>query len=269
MRIPFSLLVLGATALAHGLDPFTKFLNDNGLTAFASLLPILNQSSIGHGLIEKLQSGGNYSVLIPNNQAVAEISANLSGDALATIFSYHIIEGDFIDSRNGLVSQNLPKVTVGRTLLNDPTLVQLEGNKSQVLVWGKDSAGQVQILNQANPTTVQKFTVFSEYGRYGIGIIDHPLVPPPVFSQAATRGGGTNASYKLDKLVALFNNTLTDYPDHLLRTATQFMDGVFLDGFTFFMPTNEALEDREAAEAVGRASLVASDHGTTPFLETM
>ncbi|EEB98553.1 hypothetical protein MPER_01916, partial [Moniliophthora perniciosa FA553] len=140
MHIPFSLLVLVTTVLAQDLNLFTKFLNDNDLTAFASLLPALNQSSVGHGLIEKLLSGGNYSVLIPNNQAVAEIPANLSGDALATIFSYHVIEGDVIDSSNGLASQNLPKVTVGRTLLNDTTLVQLEGNKSQVLIWGKDSA---------------------------------------------------------------------------------------------------------------------------------
>lgn len=43
-----------------------------------------------------------------------------------------------------------PNVTIGRTLLNATDLVQLEGNKSQVLAWTRSGEqGNITILNQA------------------------------------------------------------------------------------------------------------------------
>jgi hypothetical protein len=48
-----------------------------------------------------------------------------------------------------LLSGIYPNTTIGRTLLNDSSLVQLEGNKSQVLVWTRSGEdGNVTILNQ-------------------------------------------------------------------------------------------------------------------------
>jgi len=41
-----------------------------------------------------------------------------------------------------------PNITLGRTFLNDSSLVQLEGGKAQVLAWTKMDDGKVYILNQ-------------------------------------------------------------------------------------------------------------------------
>lgn len=38
-------------------------------------------------------------------------------------------------------------MTVGRTLLNDPSVVTLEGGKSQVIVWTNEN-GTTRVLNQ-------------------------------------------------------------------------------------------------------------------------
>ncbi|KAJ2915811.1 hypothetical protein MD484_g4619, partial [Candolleomyces efflorescens] len=54
-------------------------------------------------------------------------------------------------SNNGLqlLSGVWPNTTVGRTLLNDSSIVQLEGNRSQVLVWTRSGVdGNVTVMNQ-------------------------------------------------------------------------------------------------------------------------
>jgi hypothetical protein len=80
---------------------------------------------------------------------VAEVPQSVAsdGETLAKIVSYHVLQGNFTSGGN-LTSATLPNVTIGRTALNDSQFVQLEGNKSQVLVWGKNSEGRVQFLNQ-------------------------------------------------------------------------------------------------------------------------
>ena len=48
-----------------------------------------------------------------------------------------------------LLSGVWPNTTVGRTLLNDSSIVQLEGGKSQVLVWTRSGVdGDVTVMNQ-------------------------------------------------------------------------------------------------------------------------
>lgn len=63
--------------------------------------------------------------------------------SLADLVSYHIISGNFINQ-----TQTYPNVTIGRTLLNASSLVMLEGNQSQVLVWSKSDNGSLFVMNQ-------------------------------------------------------------------------------------------------------------------------
>ena len=67
--------------------------------------------------------------------------------AVANLVAYHIMPGNFSQpnatSPTGgnattnatLISAIFPNVTIGRTLLDNSSFVQLEGNKSQVLAW--------------------------------------------------------------------------------------------------------------------------------------
>ncbi|EEB88168.1 hypothetical protein MPER_14140, partial [Moniliophthora perniciosa FA553] len=112
---------------------------------------------------------GNFSFFIPTNEALAAVPSSIASDpeTLAKIVSYHVIKGNVTSGQN-LTAATLPEVTIGRSLLNDSTFVQLEGNRSQVLVWGKDAQGQIRILNQPENTTVQNQVQLGGYGIYPI-----------------------------------------------------------------------------------------------------
>lgn len=70
--------------------------------------------------------------------------ANISNETcLADIISYHIVSGNFVNN-----TETYPNETIGRTLLNDSSLVMLEGNQSQVLVWSKSENGSLFVINQ-------------------------------------------------------------------------------------------------------------------------
>ncbi|KAF9269741.1 FAS1 domain-containing protein [Marasmius fiardii PR-910] len=249
------LATLIATSVAQN-DPLTgisQALNANGLTAFAGLLPIVNRSTVGQGLFRTLLSGGNFSIFVPNNQAISQVPQNIAGDsdALANIISYHILQGNFTDPSGSVLGQNLPNVTIGRTLLNDSSLVQLEGNRSQVLVWGKESGGAIRILNQPSNTTVQNVT---SIGGFGVYAIDRVLTIPPSFSQALAASPGLST----DALVALLNNTLITGADGSNISFTSFLDGSAVRGFTFFAPNNAALQAAQSTLATlqGNATAV-------------
>ena len=65
-------------------------------------------------------------------------------NTLADVFAYHVVPGNF----SGTVP-TYPNVTLGRTLLADPTFVALEGgNKPQVLAWATRADSKVHVLNQ-------------------------------------------------------------------------------------------------------------------------
>ena len=57
--------------------------------------------------------------------------------------AYHVVQGNFSGT-----STTYPNTTLGRTLLSDPTYVQLEGNKSQVVAWAIRADQKVHVLNQ-------------------------------------------------------------------------------------------------------------------------
>lgn len=58
------------------------------------------------------------------------------------LLSYHVVSGNFTDQ-----TSPYPNITLGRTLLNDSSLVWLEGNESQVLAWSNGSAGLFVLNN--------------------------------------------------------------------------------------------------------------------------
>ncbi|KAL0579085.1 hypothetical protein V5O48_002927 [Marasmius crinis-equi] len=245
------LLAPFVTVCAAQNDPLSAFaqaLNSNGLTAFAGLLPTLNQSTVGQRLFQTLTAGGNFSLFIPNNDAVSRVPANVAsdGDTLANIVSYHVVPGNFSDSSGSITSETLPNVTVGRTLLNDSAFVQLEGNRSQVLVWGKNSGGAVRILNQPRNTTIQNTTSF---GGFGIYAIDDVLTPPPAFSQALLAGNTATPSLAADGILGLLNNTFTTGADGNNVSCTSLLDGSAVRGFTFFVPNNAALQAAQSSLA--------------------
>ncbi|KAK1232768.1 hypothetical protein PQX77_004093 [Marasmius sp. AFHP31] len=237
-----------AASAAQDLNTIVQGLNGLGLTSFAGLIPTLNQSSIGQGLFQTLLSGGNFSLFIPNNNAISQVPANVASDAdgLSRIVSYHVVLGSFNDSSGGLTSETLPNVTVGRTLLNDSSLVELEGSRSQVLIWGKTSEGTIRILNQSPNTTVSNTT---NLGNFGIHVIDRVLTPPPSFSRALEAGNAATPSLSSDGVLALLNNTQTTGADGNNVSYTSLLDGSAVRGFTFFVPNNAALQAAQSSLA--------------------
>ena len=76
---------------------------------------------------------------------VSSVPSNVTsdGDVLTDVIAYHIVAGNFTG-----VSTTYPNVTVGRTLLSDPKVVNLEGDPHQVVAWASRSDGKVHVLNQ-------------------------------------------------------------------------------------------------------------------------
>lgn len=164
-----SLLVTSPVAFCQDLNAtfvsgFLAALNNAGLTQLASAAQQISNTSIGEQLFEVLSSGNPMLVFAPNNQArkfrfsfaphnimiltstvVSGIPslADIPDSLLADILTYHTVSGNFVS-----VSTKSPNDTLGRTLLDDPSVVQLEGNSSQVVAWSVGQDGQTEILNQ-------------------------------------------------------------------------------------------------------------------------
>ena len=98
-------------------------------------------------------SGGGCS-FSPVVSSTTSITASASASALSTAAVFERLFGRQAGSNNSssfprILGGVFPNVTLGRTLLNSSDLVMLEGNKSQVLAWTRDSEnGNVTILNQ-------------------------------------------------------------------------------------------------------------------------
>jgi len=87
-----------------------------------------------------------FPVTVP---AVAQVNNNPS--LLASILSYHVLPGKFVDN-GALIAATAPATTVGRTLLTNLSLVHLEGNKGQVLAWTRSDS--VFFLDQRYAYTI-------------------------------------------------------------------------------------------------------------------
>lgn len=96
-------------------------------------------------------SGCSFSPVVPSTQTTS-ITASASASALSRAAVFERLFGRQTNSSNSfpqIFSGVFPNVTLGRTLLNSSDLVMLEGNKSQVLAWTRNSEnGNVTILNQ-------------------------------------------------------------------------------------------------------------------------
>ncbi|OJA14811.1 hypothetical protein AZE42_04194 [Rhizopogon vesiculosus] len=188
-----SLILLTLLPVVFGqqiIDGLIQALNASGLTSLASASAALNSTPQGQVVVQSISSG-NWTIFAPSNQAFGSAPANLSSNAssVANILSYHIVSGNFTNE-----SPEFPNITIGRTLLNDSSLVQLEGNKSQVLAWSKDNNG-IFVINNGTIDRVQNTTSFQNFQ---ILVIDAILQPPPKTSDVLA-----NNIYNLNNLTAV------------------------------------------------------------------
>jgi len=183
----------------------------------------LNNTPEGQRVVQSISSG-NWTIFAPSNKAFSSAPANssLSSDAgyFANIVSYHIVSGNFTNE-----SPSYPNITIGRTLLNDSSLVQLEDKESQVLAWSKDIHG-IFVLNNGTLYYVQNTT---SYQGLQILVIDAILQPPPKMSDVLN-----SSVYEISNLTAVLsavnasNYTLLDALDKAR-------------GITLFAPNDTAI----------------------------
>ncbi|KAF5371368.1 hypothetical protein D9615_009668 [Tricholomella constricta] len=245
----FSILGLSFYAQAQSLNVtgLISALQGAGLTSLATAAQRANETKAGQDLLSALVSGSNYTVFAPNNAAfdAPEVTA-ISNDpqALATILSYHVLPGNFINSSSSdsaLDCGVYPAVTVGRTLLTNSTLVQLEGNKGQVVAWTRNdtSNSTIYFLNQSPEITVLSTVVVE---KLLVATISGVLTPPRDLSEVA----GANNLTALAGLVDMVN-VPSFYSNGTNATVEQALEANSTHGFTLFAPNDEAFKAGESA----------------------
>ncbi|KAG2137543.1 FAS1 domain-containing protein [Suillus clintonianus] len=216
------------------LDGLVQALNTSGLTTLSSASAALNISSEGQRVAQSLPTG-NWTLFAPNNQAFSSAPPNLTSDptSVGNLISYHVVHGNFTDQ-----TSPYPTITLGRTLLNDTSLVQLEGNESQVLAWSKGSKG-IFVLNNGTIVSVVNTTV---YRNLQVLVIDSVLKFPQSLSDTLT-----NNTYEVTTFAGALSsvNVSTDNSTTLLDVFDN------ARGITLFAPNNTAF-----ATANGIASLL-------------
>ncbi|KAF9043849.1 FAS1 domain-containing protein [Hymenopellis radicata] len=229
-----TLLALAFPAFAQNpdyLNTIAQALQRAGLTSLASAAARLTNTTTGQTLLNRLPNG-NFTLFAPDNEAFTGAPDAFASDdeLVARVLSYHIVSGNFTSNNGSLESQIFPNSTVGRTLLNNSSLVQLEGNKSQVLVWTKVD-NTVQILNQTPNITVQNsLSAANLFINVINGILTIPLNTSTVLNEQ-----------NLTSLSGIFNTTnATDSSGANVTVAKIFNDEA--RGFTLFAPSNEALQ---------------------------
>ncbi|KAG7440578.1 FAS1 domain-containing protein, partial [Guyanagaster necrorhizus] len=226
------------STLSIGLGPALAAV---GLTTLASQAGRLNNTSIGQGLLARLTTG-NYTLFAPDN-AVFSNATNTSSfpsddNLFANALAYHIVSGSFTHTNETgnqtnatLEAENYPNVTIGRTLLDNSSVVELEGNKSQVLVWS-DINHTVQMYNQPKNVSVLNSTLV---GNFLVNRINGVLVIPPDVSDVLVE---QNLTY----LANYLNSTTITSSNGTNETITQLLDSDSIAGFTFFAPDNAAFD---------------------------
>lgn len=206
------------------LNGLVQGLNSDGLTALASASAALNSTPNGQQVAQSL-STGNWTLFAPSNQAFNSAPINLTSNSTSIwdLLSYHVVSGNFTDQ-----TSPYPNITLGRTLLNDSSLVRLEGNESQVLAWSKGSNG-IFVLN--NGTTVSVVNKTS-YQNLQVLVIDSVLQIPQNLSDTIS-----NSTYDLTTLAGGLSSITIPTPNsptllNVLNNAS---------GITLFAPNNSAL----------------------------
>ncbi|KIK43324.1 hypothetical protein CY34DRAFT_82010 [Suillus luteus UH-Slu-Lm8-n1] len=205
------------------LDGLVQALNAGGYTTLASASAALNITSDGQRLAQSL-STGNWTLFVPNNQAFTSSPINLTSDPtyVRNLLSYHVVHGNFTDQ-----SPPYPNITLGRTLLNDSSLVRLEGNEPQVLAWSKGNNG-IFVLNNGTIVSVVNKTA---YQNLQVLVIDSVLKIPQSLSDTIT-----NSTYDITSVAGALSsiNVTADNSTTLLNLLN------FPRGITLFAPNNSA-----------------------------
>ncbi|KAF8596272.1 FAS1 domain-containing protein [Ceratobasidium sp. AG-I] len=221
------LAVLAAPALAQEVNTtyitgLLGALNSLNLTALVGVAgAVANNTNGGTALLAQL-SQGNKTVFAPSNEAFGKVPQNVSSNAalLTSILSYHVVDGHY----NGSDFALEPGHTILRTFLNNPSLVQLGNNRSQVLVGNRDD-DDVNILLLNDDVDVERT---ASYENLIVHVIDDVLPIPGTISQTATAANLTG-------LVGAVQAT------NLLAALEA------VQGITIFAPTNAAFTAALAA----------------------
>ncbi|KAG6844257.1 hypothetical protein H0H87_008350 [Tephrocybe sp. NHM501043] len=239
---PTILAVLGVSfhAAAQDSSSLVNTLQGAGLTSLASAVQRANGTQAGQGLLNQLSSG-NHTLFAPNNQAFdapGVFAATNNSETLANILAYHILPGNFVNSSmnsSALDSGVLPNVTLGHTLLTNSSLVQLEGNKPQVVAWSRnDSNGQIYFLNQRPQVNVVNTT---NVGNILVATVNGVLIPPGNITSVLEQNNLTAVNGLLNMV-----NVPGFFPNGTNATAGTVLDANSTHGYTLFAPTNEAVE---------------------------
>ncbi|KAH7908141.1 FAS1 domain-containing protein [Hygrophoropsis aurantiaca] len=213
------LISLPGVLCQNFLGNLVQALNTSGLTQLANITSNLNSTAAGQRILNALPQG-NWTVFAPDNSALQAVPQSTTQNLtlLADIVSYHAVSGNFTNE-----TATWPNVTIGRTLLNDSSLVALEGNKSQVLVWSKLSNGTTIVLNNGTNVTVTNMSAFQNIE---IIVIDKVLTPPGNF-------GAVLAANNLTSLATLLASN--QVPSSVLQGLST------AKGVTVFAPNNDAI----------------------------
>ncbi|KAJ4469292.1 FAS1 domain-containing protein [Lentinula aciculospora] len=226
-----SLAVIAAfSSVSYAENIISEAFTGLGLTSLASAAATLNQSSAGQALLATVLSGGNYSILAPNNDAFYQTSdSTLLIDTLA----YHVLRGSFSSSNSSdlnFTSATSPNHTIGRSMLNDSAYVNLEGNASQVMAWTSEN-NEVIFLNQASKISVSNATRINGTGIV-VYVIDGILSIPS--SMSSVLANSTNTS----SIAGLLNSTMIPSTNGTNDTIGNILDGQ--KGITLFAPSDNA-----------------------------
>ncbi|KAI0369994.1 FAS1 domain-containing protein [Pilatotrama ljubarskyi] len=230
------LLFASAPALAQNVTALANIvqaLTGSGHNRLATLASQLNSTASGQSVLTQLSSGAPFLLFAPTDSAFDSAPSNITSnnDLLADVVAYHIVQGNFTG-----VSTTYTNTTLGRTLLNDPNFVQLEGNKSQVVAWAIRDDGKVHVLNQRNDSTVLNTTTV---GNITINTVDHVLNIPE--SLAATIPADNISLTGVEdaiRSVQLPSNGGSSSLFDILNST--------LHGFTFFAPNTSAIQDAQS-----------------------
>ncbi|KAI0073798.1 Fasciclin-domain-containing protein [Panus rudis PR-1116 ss-1] len=226
---------------ASTVEGLAQHLSSIGLTNLATLVTTVNASGVGQSLLANISNGEPHLLFAPSNQAITSAPSNITSDPgrLTDVFGYHIVPGNFSNS-----TTNYPNVTLGRTLLTDPTLVHLEGgNKAQVVAWAVRADGKTHVLNQRNDSTV---TNTSSFGNITIWTVDHILVIPENFE--ATIPTNTESLTGVETILRNVQTPVFDASSNQTSNTTLF--NAINDawhGFTFFAPNTDAVNAAQSS----------------------
>ncbi|KAG1807371.1 FAS1 domain-containing protein [Suillus variegatus] len=216
--------VVFAQSWQQYLAGLVQTLNTDGLSTLAAASATLNNSNNGQQVAQAL-STGNWTLFAPNNQAFSSSPINLTSNptSVLDLLSYHVVSGNFTDQ-----TSPYPNITLGRTLLNDSSLVWLEGNESQVLAWSNGSAG-LFVLNNGTTVPVVNTTT---YQNIQVLVIDSVLQIPQNLSDTLA-----NSTYDVTSVAGGLSSI--NIPTTNSTTLLDVLNNAH--GITLFAPNNTAI----------------------------